>query len=87
MSIPAPRRIITAHTPSGGVITTDDTVPVQNFAPGLAASVAFVQPTYESDPMTALDNNDAAPPGLVQAGGINARWLGESLSLSLRATG
>jgi hypothetical protein len=76
-ALPPPRRIIATHAPDGSVLTYDDEVPTVAWPGGFAVSVGFVQPSYESDPATAVaEGKDAGVNGIVLPGGINGRWLG-----------
>jgi hypothetical protein len=79
--LPAPRRIIATHAPDGSVATYDDEVPTVALPGGFAVSVGFVQPSYESDPATAVaEGKDATVAGIVTLGGINCRWIGVYVS-------
>ena len=78
--IPAPRRLVTGHKPSGEPAVIDDTIPTKDVGGGFATAPAFTQTSYEVDPVEAVNGATREQEGMVLPGGIYTRWVGESVT-------
>lgn len=76
MSLPDPRRVITAHdTTTGAPIVSDEVLPSPG--PGQLARQAFVQTAIPGNPNEGVVGKDEKPDlGFIRRGGVSVAYLG-----------
>jgi quercetin dioxygenase-like cupin family protein len=80
----APRRIVVGHTSTGEPAVHDDTVPTVAVPGNFHVAQAFVQTSFDPDPIQAFSGMDAKIDGMVPTEGAVIRWVGMSPLTPLR---
>ena len=75
--LPAPRRIVTAHSASGEPQVLDDTIQVFALPMGLEFGLAYVQKGFPADPEIGVAGTTRQPEGMPPQDGAIVGFIGE----------
>ena len=75
--LPSPRRLIMGHKADGSPVVHDETVPTVQLGTFEVAQ-AFMQHSFDPDPIEAFSGKDKAVDGMVNTKGAVVRWVGRS---------
>ncbi|OCF35885.1 hypothetical protein I316_02379 [Kwoniella heveanensis BCC8398] len=73
--LPAPRKIIAAHAPTGEPVLIDETTPFPSDEPQLRAQVGYIQPELIGKPDKAIEWAGAKPTKISHDDQISLRWV------------